>query len=159
MIRMIKWFSPRSIALSFARAAPFSVSTNISSFKFSFLSAALVSLLASASFSAGDPYAGGYLGTRLGYSYNRHSCLDAAIECDRSDSGYGPFADYDVDNQLGIELSAARLGDTSVIYPDVKLHDEIFLVFLLYGIFLKRKNIPASRHQLLLMRRLLHYLQ
>lgn len=159
MIRMIKWFSLRSIVLSSARAAPFSVSTNISSFKFSLLSTALVNLLASASFAAGDPYAGGYLGARLGYSYDRHFCVDTAIECDRSDSGYGLFAGYDFDNQLGVELSAARLGNTSVIYPDVKLRGEIFLVFLLCGIFLKRKNIPASRHQLLLMRHSLHHFQ
>lgn len=123
MIRMINLLGLRSIIFSLTRTALFIVSKIISSFKFSF---ALISLISSASFAVDDPYAGGYLGARLGYSYNRHSCVDLAIECNRSDSGYGLFAGYDFDNQLSVEISATRLGDTSVVYPDVTLRGEIF---------------------------------
>lgn len=126
MIRMIKGLGLRIVVLSSAKTAPIAVAKNISSLKLTVLSSALVSLIASASFAADDPYAGGYLGTRLGYSYNRHSCVDIAITCDREDSGYGLFAGYDFENQLGVELSATRLGDTSVVYPDVKLRGELF---------------------------------
>ncbi|MEN0037674.1 MAG: porin family protein [Cellvibrio sp.] len=126
MIRMIKWLSLLPIVLLSAKTIILTVSKNISSFKLPLLLAASVSFLASASFAADDPYAGGYLGARLGYSYNRHSCVDIAIECDRSDSGYGIFAGYDFENQLGIEVSATQLGDTSVVYPDVSLRGELF---------------------------------
>lgn len=71
---------------------------------------------------------GAYAGVRLGYSYNRNSCLPAAIKCDREDLGYGLIAGYEFGNQFALELSATKLGDTTAVYPDIKLTGELFTV-------------------------------
>lgn len=73
---------------------------------------------------------GAYLGARFGYTYNHHSCVDMAIECDRSDAGYGIFAGYDFNNPFSLELSGTKLGDTNVIYPNITLKGELSTIDL-----------------------------
>lgn len=71
-----------------------------------------------------------YLGGRLSYSYNHHSCVDMAIECDRTDAAYGIFTGYDFNNNFSLELSGTKLGDTHVIYPNITLKGELSTVDL-----------------------------
>jgi OOP family OmpA-OmpF porin len=70
------------------------------------------------------------LGAKLGYSYNHHSCVDMAVECDREDAGYGFFAGYNFKNHFSLELSGTKLGDTHVIYPNVTLRGKLSTVDL-----------------------------
>jgi len=77
-----------------------------------------------------DSDSGAFLGARLGYSYNHHSCADMAVVCDREDAGYGIFTGYEFNNEFSVELSGTQLGDTAVIYPNVTLVGELYTVDL-----------------------------
>jgi OOP family OmpA-OmpF porin len=71
---------------------------------------------------------GGYLGLRAGYSKNDHSCEPTALECDRSGSGYGIFGGYDFSPRFGVELGYSDVGDSSAVYPEIRLDGEISLL-------------------------------
>jgi len=74
-----------------------------------------------------DPYHGGYLGLRAGYSYNDNSCSSTAIKCDKDEEAYGIFYGYDLSRYFAIELSANDIGDTRAVYPgDVRLRGDLF---------------------------------
>lgn len=80
-----------------------------------------------AAWAAEDPYRGGYLGARAGYSYNDNSCDDTALRCDKDEEAYGLFYGYDFSRYFAIELSANDIGDTRATYPDnVRLRGDLF---------------------------------
>ncbi len=74
---------------------------------------------------SGDSYSGGYLGARVGYSYNDDSCSDVAIECDKDEAGYGIFAGYDFNRNIALELSFNDIGDSVAKYPGVTLDGKL----------------------------------
>lgn len=103
---------------------------------------AWVTLLAfsSAAFSEeSDSYSGGYLGARVGYSYNDNSCSNLAIECDKDEAGYGIFTGYDFNRNFALELSFNDIGDSTAKYPgmtlDGKLQEVDFALKLSYPIY------------------------
>lgn len=93
------------------------------------LSLPAVNCLSNPAFAAETNH-GAYAGARLGYSFNRYSCGETAIECDREDMGYGIFAGYDFNENFAYELNATRLGDSSAIYPAVALIGELSTIDL-----------------------------
>lgn len=97
-----------------------------------------------ASLSADDPYSGGYLGARVGYSYNQDSCMSTTIDCDKDDVGYGLFGGYDFNRNLAIELSFNDIGDSTAKYPTVVMEGELReadLALKLSGLLYKQTRI------------------
>jgi OOP family OmpA-OmpF porin len=64
---------------------------------------------------------GGYVGLKAGMTEHKHSCAEAAVECDRSGTGLGIFAGYDFDSRYALELSVAEIGESSAEYADLNL--------------------------------------
>jgi OOP family OmpA-OmpF porin len=72
-----------------------------------------------------DPYSGGYLGVRAGYSYNDNSCGDNAISCDKDEAGYGIFTGYDFNRNWALELSFNDIGDSEARYPGATIDGKL----------------------------------
>ena len=70
-------------------------------------------------------YWSGYLGARLGYSYNENSCMNTKITCDKDEAGYGVFAGYDVNRRVALELSFNDIGDSVAKYPGMNLDGKL----------------------------------
>ncbi len=73
---------------------------------------------------------GAYLGIKGGQSKNDHSCEATAIECDRSDTGYGIFGGYDFSRRFGIELAYTDIADSTAVYPEIRLEGELTAIDL-----------------------------
>lgn len=73
---------------------------------------------------------GAYLGIKGGQSKNDHSCEATAIECARSDTGYGIFGGYDFSRRLGIELAYTDIADSTAVYPEIRLEGELTAIDL-----------------------------
>jgi OmpA-OmpF porin, OOP family len=68
---------------------------------------------------------GWYAGLRAGYSNNENSCQEEPISCDQTEFGYGGFAGYDINKNVGVELSYNDIGDTKARYPTVSLDGKL----------------------------------
>lgn len=95
--------------------------------KSAFLKCAMVAVIAPSPSVFAAP-AGGYLGLKVGYSQNNHSCAQTALECDRSGSGYGIVTGYDFNRRVGVELALTDVSDSSAVYPEIQLDGEISLI-------------------------------
>jgi len=84
-----------------------------------------ICLLAPAANVWADPGEGGYVGLRAGLSKNEHACEEAALECDRSDTGYGIYTGYGFNPNLAMELGFTNAGKTSAVYPEVSLEGKV----------------------------------
>ena len=70
-------------------------------------------------------YKSGYLGARLGHSYNDNSCMNTNITCDKDEAGYGVFAGYEFNRRAALELSFNDIGDSVAKYPDMNLEGKL----------------------------------
>ncbi len=89
------------------------------------LLAAAIMTYGAVAYSNSSDYSGGYLGARIGHSYNLESCADGYLKCDKDDTGYGIFAGYDFSPNWGLELSYNDIGDSHAVYPAVSLKGEL----------------------------------
>lgn len=85
----------------------------------------VIGAVSSPAFADDDPYSGGYLGARVGYSYNDGSCSDIRISCDKDETGYGLFLGYDFSRHVALELSFNDIGDTVARYPTTTLDGKL----------------------------------
>jgi OOP family OmpA-OmpF porin len=98
---------------------------NLYSAKFFFAWVALLGFSSAAVSDDGDLYSSGYLGARVGYSYNDNSCENTAIDCDKDEAGYGIFAGYDFNRRYALELSFNDVGDSVGKYPGVTVEGKL----------------------------------